>query len=166
MRGVLIGGLVGLVAMGPGIAAGAEPMGFDGLTFGTPRAALVTAPAFRAHCHPAPETQAAVRTGTTRVSCRTYDLDGLGTRPVALLFTPGDALAGFVVFIPNDQLADARQHIEALYGPPTGSAERGRTLTWSWPSGTAASLTVYCRGTDTCFTVKADPSGTASPSKP
>ena len=31
----------------------------------------------------------------------------------------------------------------------------GRTIAWLWPSGTEASLTVLCRGTDGCLTVKA-----------
>jgi hypothetical protein len=129
-------------------------MGFDGVAFETTRTQLVAGPTFLARCHPAAVTQAAGRFGGPRVTCPTYDLTDLGAMRVAFLFSMEDHLVGYVVSIPQQRQADVRAKMESWYGPPTRQLEQGRTIAWLWPSGTEASLSVLCRGTDGCLTVK------------
>ena len=91
-----------------------------------------------------------------RITCPTYNFDDLGEMRVALLFSAEDRLVGYVVYIAKDHQPAVRAKIEKLYGPPTSQLEeKGRTIAWSWPSGTEASMTIFCRGTDGCLTVKA-----------
>jgi hypothetical protein len=159
--------LLGVMALVPTWAVAVEPTGFDGFAFGTARSTLVDAPIFRAHCHPAPDTQTAVRTKGSRVTCPTYDLNDLGPVRVALLFSAEDRLVGYVIYVARDREKDVRTRIESLYGPPTSQREQGRAIGWLWPSGTEASLTVFCRYTDGCFAVKAKASeANAAPVKP
>ena len=144
-----------VMAIAPTWAVAEEPTGFDGFAFGTTRSALVVEPTFRARCHPALETQTTSRAQGWRVTCPTYDLNDLGAMRVALLFSAEDRLAGYVLYIARDRHTDVRSRIESLYGPPTRQLEQGRTIAWLWPSGTEASLTAFCRGSDGCLTVKA-----------
>ena len=144
-----------VMAIAPTGAVAEEPTGFNGFTFGTTRSALVVEPTFRARCHPAPETQTASRAQGWRVTCPTYDLNDLGAMRVALLFSAEDRLVGYVMYIARDRQADVRSRIESLYGPPTRQLEQGRTIAWLWQSGTEASLTALCRGSDGCLTIKA-----------
>ena len=132
-----------------------EPKGFEAVPFGTPRSALVVDQSFRARCQPAPETRAAMRVESWRVTCPSYDLKNFGPRRVAFLFDDGDRLAGYVVYIPQGSQGQMRSELESLYGAPSRELERGQTLVWDWPSGTEASLTVFCLGADGCLTVKA-----------
>jgi hypothetical protein len=74
---------------------------------------------------------------------------------VALLFSAEDRLVGYVMYIARDRQNDVRSRLESLYGAPTSQLEQGRTIAWLWPSGTQASMTAFCRGTDGCLTVKA-----------
>ena len=74
---------------------------------------------------------------------------------VAFLFSAEDRLVGYVMYIARDRQNDVRTKIESLYGAPTRQLEQGRTIMWLWPSGTEASMTAFCRGTDGCLTVKA-----------
>jgi hypothetical protein len=143
------------MAIVPAWAVAEEPTGFEGFPFGTTRSALVGELTFRARCHPAPETQTVVRAQGSRVTCPTYDLNDLGAMRVALLFAAEDRLVGYVIYVARDRQTDVRTRIESLYGPPTRQLEQGRTIGWLWPSGTEASLTVLCRGSDGCLTVKA-----------
>jgi hypothetical protein len=70
------------------------------------------------------------------------------------------------MYIARDRQDDARTKIESSYGPPTRQWEQGHTIAWLWPSGTEASLTFLCRGTDGCLTVKAKaPDQNAAPEK-
>jgi hypothetical protein len=147
--------LIGMIAIVPTSAMAAEPTGFEEFAFGTTRSALVVEPTFRTRCHPAPETQTAGRAQGWRVTCPTYDLNDLGPMRVAILFAEEDRLVGYVLYIARDRQADVRSRIESLYGPPTRQWEQGRTIAWLWPSGTEASLTTFCRGSDGCLTVKA-----------
>jgi hypothetical protein len=147
--------LLGMIAMVPTSAVAAEPTGFDGFAFGMTRSALVAEPTFRTRCHPAPETQTPGRTQGWRVTCPTYDLNDLGPLQVAILFSKADRLIGYVLYVPRDRQADVRSKTESLYGPPIQHLEQGRTIGWRWPTGTEASLTTYCRGSDGCLTVKA-----------
>ena len=142
------------MAIAPTGAVAEEPTGFDGFAFGTTRSALVVEPTFRARCHPAPETQTAIRVQAWRVTCPTYDLNALGAMRVALLFSAEDRLVGYVLYVAPDRHADVRSKIESLYGPPTRQLEQGRTIAWLWQSGTEASLTALCHGSDGCLTVK------------
>ena len=144
-----------VTAIAPTGAVAEEPTGFDGFAFGTTRSALVGEPTFRARCHPAPETQTAGRTQGWRVTCPTYDLNDLGPMRVALLFSAEDRLVGYVLYVARDRHADVRARTESLYGPPPRQLEQGQTIAWLWPSGTGASLTALCRGSDGCLTVKA-----------
>jgi len=73
---------------------------------------------------------------------------------VAFLFSAEDRLVGFVMYVARDRQNDVRTRIESLYGPPTSQLERGRSIAWLWASGTEASMTIFCRGTDGCLTVK------------
>jgi hypothetical protein len=148
-----------LMAMAPTWAMAGEPTGLDDLAFGTPREALVAEPGFRAHCHPSPEVQTAARSQAWRVTCPTYDVKDLGAMRVALLFAAEDRLTGYVMYIPRARQDEVRAKIESVYGPPTSQMEQGRTDLWQWPSGTEASLTFACRGSDGCLTVKAKPPG-------
>ena len=85
---------------------------------------------------------------------------------VALLFSAEDRLVGYVMYVGRDRQDDVRTKIESLYGPPTRQWEQGHTIAWLWPSGTEASLTFLCRGTDGCLTVKAKaPEQNAAPEK-
>ena len=143
-----------VMAIAPTGAIAEEPTGFDGFAFGTTRRALVVDPTFRARCRPAPETQTAARAQGWRVTCSTYDLHDLGPMRVSLLFSAEDRFVGYVLYIARDRQNDVRARIESLYGPPTRQLEEGRTIAWLWPSGTEASLTALCRGTDGCLTVK------------
>ena len=149
--------------MAPTLAVAQEPMGFDAFAFGTKRSALVVEPIFRARCHPSPETQTVVRAQGWRVTCPTYELKDLGAMRVALLFSAADRLVGYVMYVARDRQSDVRTRIESLYGPPTRQLEQGRTIAWLWPSGTEASLTVLCRGSDGCLTVKAKASEENAP---
>lgn len=153
------------IAIAPTSAVAGEPLGFDGFAFGTTRSALVAEPLFRARCHPAPETQTASPTQGSRVTCPTYELKDLGAMRVALLFSTKDRLVGYVMYIARDRQTDVRTRIESLYGPPTRQLEQGRTIAWLWPSGTEASLTIFCRGSDGCLTVKAKASEENAPPK-
>ena len=144
-----------VMAIAPSWAVAEEPMGFDRFPFGTTRGALLAEPGFRARCRPAPETQAGGRARGWRVTCPTYDLNPHGPMGVALLFSSEDRLVGYVMYIARDREKAVRTRIEALYGAPTSELEQGRTIAWLWPSGTEASLTVFCRGSDGCLTVKA-----------
>ena len=158
--------LLGVMALAPTCAVAGEPTGFEGFAFGTTRSALVVEPSFRARCHPAPVTRTGARVQESRVTCPTYDLKDLGARRVAFLFSAEDRLVGYVMYIARDRQDDARTKIESLYGPPTHQWEQGHTIAWLWPSGTEASLTVLCRGTDGCLTVKAKaPEQNAAPEK-
>ena len=74
---------------------------------------------------------------------------------VAFLFSAEDRLVGYVMYIARDRQNDVRTRLESLYGAPTRQLEQGRTIAWLWPSGTEASMTAFCRGTDGCLTVKA-----------
>ena len=149
--------LLGVMASAPTWAVAGEPTGFDGFAFGMVRDALVAHPAFIARCHPAPETQTAagVSVHGSRVTCPTYDLPDLGAMRVALLFSAEDRLVGFVMYIARDRQNDMRTKIESWYGSPTSQAEQGRSIAWRWSSGTEATVTIFCRGTDGCLTVKA-----------
>jgi hypothetical protein len=147
--------LLGMMAIAPTWAVAGEPTGFDGIAFGTTRGALVGKSSFRARCHPATETETAVNAQGWRVTCPTYDLRDFGAMRVALLFSAKDQLFGYVVYIPRDRQDTVRAKFETLYGPPTSRLEKGTTLGWRWPSGTEASLTVFCLGSDGCLTVKA-----------
>ena len=146
--------LLSVVALAPAWSWAGEPKGFEAVPFGTPRTALVVDGAFRARCHPAPETLAAIRTENWRVTCPTYDLSNFGPLRVAFLFDEGDRLAGYVVYIPQENQGQMRAKLQSLYGTPSRELEQGRTLVWDWPSGTEASLTVFCLGADGCLTVK------------
>ena len=153
--------LLAAMALAPTRAVAEEPTGFDRFAFGTMRDALVVDPLFLARCRPAPEI---VRTDTmriglgaqgARITCPTYTLNDLGGMRAALLFSAEDRLVGYVLFVARARVADVHDKIETLYGPATSQVEQGRTLAWRWPSGTEASLTTLCRGTDGCVTVKA-----------
>jgi hypothetical protein len=158
--------LLGVMALAPTCASAGEPTGFEGFAFGTARSALVVEPRFRARCHPAPVTRRGARVHESRVTCPTYDLKGLGAMRVALLFSAEDRLVGYVMYVGRDRQDDVRTKIESLYGPPTRQWEQGHTIAWLWPSGTEASLTFLCRGTDGCLTVKAKaPDQNAAPEK-
>ena len=146
--------LLGVLALAPTGSWAGEPTGFEAVPFGTPRTELVDE-GFRARCHPAPETLAATGIESARVTCPTYDLSNFGPLRVAFLFDDGDRLTGYVVYIPQEHQRELRAKIESLYGTPSRELERGRTLVWDWPSGTEASLTIYCFGSDGCLTVKA-----------
>jgi hypothetical protein len=152
-----------VMAIAPTWAVAGEPLGFDGFAFGTTRSALVVEPIFRARCHPGPETQTVVRAQGSRVTCQTYELKDLGAMRVTLLFSTEDRLVGYVMYVARDRQTDVRTRIESLYGPPTRELEQGRTIAWLWPSGTEASLTVFCRGSDGCLTVKAKASEENTP---
>jgi hypothetical protein len=152
--------LIGVMALAPTCAVAGEPAGFAGFAFGTTRSAIVADPIFRASCHPTPVTRTGIRAKESRVTCPTYDLKDLGAMRVALLFSAEDRLVGYVMFIPRDRQTDARTKIESSYGPPTHQLEQGQTIAWLWPSGTEASMTFLCRGTDGCLTVKAKASET------
>jgi hypothetical protein len=147
--------LLGMMALAPTWAVAGEPTGFDGVAFGTKRSALVGKPSFRARCHPAAETETAVNAQGWRVTCPTYDLRDFGALRVALLFSAEDRLVGYVVYIPQDRQDAVRARIVSSYGPPTRQLEQGQTIAWLWPSGTEASVTVFCLGSDGCLTVKA-----------
>src|SRR5262245_14938222 len=146
--------LLSVLALTPTGSWAGEPRGFEAVPFGTPRVALVVDEAFRAHCHPAPETLTTIRTEAWRVTCPTYDLSHFGPLRVAFLFDDGDRLAGYVVYIPQEHQRQMRAKLESLYGSPSRELERGQTLLWDWPSGTEASLTIFCLGSDGCLTVK------------
>jgi hypothetical protein len=152
-----------VMAIAPTWAVAGEPLGFDGFAFGTTRSALVVEPIFRAGCHPGPETQTVVRAQGSRVTCQTYELKDLGAMRVTLLFSTEDRLVGYVMYVARDRQTDVRTRIESLYGPPTRQLEQGRTIAWLWPSGTEASVTVFCRGSDGCLTVKAKASEENAP---
>jgi hypothetical protein len=144
-----------VMAISPTCAIAEEPTGFDGFPFGTTRSTLVVEPIFVARCRPAPETQTATRAKGWRVTCPTYDLNDLGAMRVAFLFSAEDRLVGYVMYIARDRQNAVRTRIESSYGAPTHQLEQGRTIAWLWPSGTEASMTAFCRGTDGCLTVKA-----------
>ena len=145
--------LLMVTVFAPTWAVAGEPTGFEGVPFGTMRSALVEL-LFKARCHPAPETLKG-RAQEFRVTCPTYDLNDLGPMRIAFLFSAEDRLVGYVMYIPREREHDVRSRIVAAYGPPTRELEQGRTITWLWPSGTEASLTAFCRGSDGCLTVKA-----------
>jgi hypothetical protein len=142
----------------PSSALAEAPTGFDGFAFGTTRHTLIGNSRFVVHCRPAPETMRREGVGAQqgiRVTCPTYNFKDLGTMRAALLFSGRDRLVGYVLYVARDREADVRARITALYGTPTSETEGGRTLAWRWPSGTEASLTVFCLGSDGCLTVKA-----------
>jgi hypothetical protein len=149
--------LLAVLAMAPAWAMAGEPAGFDRFTFGITRNALVGDPLFLARCQPAPRLmQVGVGIEGFRITCPTYNFVDLGVMRAALLFSAEDRLVGYVVYLAKDRQPAVRAKIETLYGPPTSQLEEhGRTIAWLWPSGTEASLTVLCRGTDGCLTVKA-----------
>lgn len=87
--------------------------------------------------------------------CQTYDLHGLGAMRVALRFSAEDRLVSYVVYMARNRQKAVRTKIESVYGPPTNQWEKGRSSKWQWPSGTEATLTILCQGTDGCLIVKA-----------
>lgn len=144
-----------IAALAPVPALAGEPTGFDGVAFETPRRDLVANATFRAHCHPAPETQTAARVGGPRVTCVTYEVPEFGSLRVTLLFETEDRLTGYVVYIPGERLPTLRAVALSSYGTPAREWEEGRSIDWRWPSGTVASLTSLCRGSEACLTVHA-----------
>lgn len=156
--------LLGVMAFAPTWAVAGEPTGFDGWAFGTTRRALVAAPVFRARCHPAPETQepSGVAGRGSRVTCPSYEVNDLGPMPVAFLFSSEDRLVSYVIYFTRHRHDDVRSKAESLYGPPMGEWEPGQSISWRWPSGTEAILTIFCRGTDGCLVVTAKGPGTNS----
>ena len=141
--------LLGVMALAPTCAVAGEPTGFEGFAFGTTRSVLVvvnhaSAPAV----NPAPvdaDRRLAYRTIAGHVS----DLrsDRLGTIRVAFLFSTEDRLIGILMYIARTTRSKCVQDRD-LIRPPTRQWEEGRTIAWLWPSGTEASLTSFCRGTD------------------
>ena len=154
MKRPAVASLFLIAALAPIPALAGEPTGFDGVAFETPRQEVVANTGFRAHCHPAPVTQSAARVGGPRVTCVTYDVPEFGSLPVALLFEAEDRLTGYVFYVPGERLPELRAAALSAYGTPAREWEQGRSIDWRWPSGTVASLTSLCRGSEACLTVR------------